>query len=194
MNSPSGKPQWRRLLRLRRQALQPPQRLSAARRAARQAITLLRARRARHVALYLATASELSTAPLLRALLRQGTQVYVPRLVRGNMVFVPITPHTPLRRNAHGIAEPVSTRQRPWRRLDAILLPLLGFDDQGTRLGAGGGYYDRALARPPPFRRPLRVGYAYTVQHTPALPHDPWDVRLHAAVTDQGLWRWRNTG
>jgi len=185
------KAELRPQLRLRRAALSSTQRRDGAERAARNALRLPVLREARHVALYLAYGSELSTAPLLRRLLAAGRKIYVPRLQRTGMRFVRITPQTALRRNRHGIREPVGARQRPVRQLDVILLPLLGFDETGNRLGTGGGYYDRALAPRRPFRRPLLVGYAYALQQQPRLPRDPWDVRLDAAITDKGITRWR---
>jgi 5-formyltetrahydrofolate cyclo-ligase len=153
----------------------------------------LRALRAasRRVALYLAVRSELGTAPLLAALLRRGVHLYLPRLAPAGMQFVRIHRHSPLRPNGHGIRQPLRGPRCSARRLDVILLPLVAFDRRGTRLGAGGGHYDRALARRPPYRRPLRVGYAYALQCCDELPREPWDVRLDAVITDRGVWRWR---
>ncbi len=70
-----------------------------------------------------------------------------------------------------------------------MVLPVLGFDAQGRRLGNGGGYYDRALAAPRAARRPLLLGYAYAVQEVPEIPAEPWDVKLDAVVTERGLRR-----
>ncbi|MGH8446644.1 MAG: 5-formyltetrahydrofolate cyclo-ligase, partial [Solimonas sp.] len=68
--------------------------------------------------------------------------------------------------------------------LDAILLPLLGFDAHGNRLGTGGGYYDRWLARPRVAQRPRYLGYAYALQQIERVPREPWDVRLDAVITE----------
>jgi len=71
--------------------------------------------------------------------------------------------------------------------MDVLLLPLLGFDSQGTRLGQGGGYYDRALSH---CRfRPYRIGLGYAAQQVQTLPHEPWDQRLDAVITERGLQR-----
>ena len=72
-----------------------------------------------------------------------------------------------------------------------VLLPLLGFDAAGRRLGNGGGYYDRALAGVRPGGRPLLLGYAYAAQELTEVPAEPWDVRLDAVVTERGLRRLR---
>lgn len=65
---------------------------------------------------------------------------------------------------------------------DVILTPLVGFDRRGNRLGQGGGHYDRAFAACP---RAWRVGVAWSVQEVDRLVPDPWDVPLHAVITEQ---------
>lgn len=68
---------------------------------------------------------------------------------------------------------------------DLVMMPLLGFDASGTRLGYGGGYYDRTLASLS--RRPRLVGFAFDVQqfdHVPRLAHD---IPLDAVVTETGI-------
>ena len=64
------------------------------------------------------------------------------------MVFQRIEPSERLRRNRFGIFEPVirTARQRRVWALDLLLMPLVGFDGNGGRLGMGGGFYDRSLA------------------------------------------------
>ncbi len=68
---------------------------------------------------------------------------------------------------------------------DLVLLPLLGFDDSGTRLGYGGGFYDRTLAALPV--RPRLVGLAFAAQHLAAIPRDQHDIPLDAVVTEDGV-------
>lgn len=68
---------------------------------------------------------------------------------------------------------------------DLILVPLLGFDAQGTRLGYGGGYYDRTIATLA--KKPLLVGLAFAAQEMPDIPHETHDVPLDAVVTEEGV-------
>lgn len=184
-----GKSPLRRSLRLQRAALPPRARIDAAERCARHALRALAARQVRDVALYLAYQSELSTAPLIDVLLRRGVRVYVPRLVGGGMRMIELRSDTRLRRNRHGIAEPCGTAHARLRQLDAIVLPLTGFDADGHRLGTGGGYYDRFLAGLRGRRKPWLLGYAYALQQCERVPADPWDLRLHAVCTERGLRR-----
>ncbi len=182
----------RRELRLRRAAIGAAARRAASELAATHALVALRARRCRHIAVYLSAGSELDTAPLIAALHAAGLRVFVPLVLpRQTLGFVGLRPDTRLRRGSLGIAEPVLRRPLIRRRqLDAVLMPLVGFDGQGFRLGAGGGYYDRWLARPRIGRKPLLLGYAYACQRVECLPRDPWDRRMDAVITEQGMLRW----
>ena len=186
----SAKAQLRQQLRTQRARLPASTRAAAARKAARHAERMLRRCQARHVAVYLSFKDELDTGPLLERLQRKSRhifQIYVPKLRGNRMVFVALKRGVALRRNRFGIAEPVTSQRA--HRLDAMVLPLLGFDRSGQRLGQGGGYYDRALARPRTYRRPLRLGYAYALQEIVAVPAGSHDARMDVVITERGaLW------
>lgn len=185
------KSELRKSLRRRRIAIGQAQRNHCARRATLQLLRWRRLRQARNIAVYLSARSELSTAILIERLLHQGRKLWAP--VTGpssTMRFVPLRRGGKLRRGPLGLLQPACTRaRRGAQRIDLILLPLLGFDVQGHRLGNGGGYYDRALAGPRAGRRPLLVGYAYAAQEVEIVPAEAWDVRLDAVVTEDGIRR-----
>lgn len=67
--------------------------------------------------------------------------------------------------------------------VQVMLVPLVAFDEQGHRIGHGRGYYDRALARIPPEKRPRLIGLAYEFQRLEAWLPDPWDIPLDLIVT-----------
>ncbi len=73
--------------------------------------------------------------------------------------------------------------------VDAVLVPGLGFDAAGGRLGRGGGHYDRLLAE----LRPdcVRIGLCFHGQLLDRVPSDPWDQPVDWIVTERGLWRGR---
>lgn len=75
--------------------------------------------------------------------------------------------------------------EAPRAQPDVILMPLLGFDKHGTRLGYGGGYYDRTLASLP--RRPRLIGFAFALQEVDYIPREAHDVPLDAIVTEEGV-------
>ncbi len=121
-----------------------------------------------------------------------GKRTYLPVLHGRRLWFLPYDSETPLARNRFGILEPdVSPkRRRALEALDMVLVPLVAFDEQGNRLGMGGGYYDRTFAYLLGRRRwtrPLLVGVAYEFQCSAALPTRPWDVPLQAVATERGL-------
>jgi len=68
---------------------------------------------------------------------------------------------------------------------DVVIVPLLGFDAEGTRLGYGGGYYDRTLAGMK--KRPRLIGFAFAAQELPQIPREPHDLPLDAIVTETGI-------
>ncbi|UUD62755.1 5-formyltetrahydrofolate cyclo-ligase [Pseudomonas seleniipraecipitans] len=153
-------------------------------------------RRARHVALYLANDGEIDPHLLIAAAHAHGKQVYLPVLKswpRTSMVFQRINAHEKLARNRFGIPEPRrdSKRQRKVWALDLILLPLVGFDSHGGRLGMGGGFYDRSLgyrARRKNWHKPTLLGLAHGCQQVDRLSMASWDIPLDGTVTDQGWY------
>jgi 5-formyltetrahydrofolate cyclo-ligase len=89
---------------------------------------------------------------------------------------------TPLYEAGFGTLAP--SELAPQVEPDVILMPLLGFDARGTRLGYGGGYYDRTLEKLS--KRPRLVGVAFAVQELDHIPREAHDVPLDVIVTEQG--------
>ena len=113
---------------------------------------------------------------------------------KGHLLFLSYTPHSQLVKNKYNIEEPVLSCENviPVRQCDVILMPLVGFDVSGNRLGMGGGYYDRTLSftqreqdahSPSGGKAPKLVGIAHDIQEVDTLPIAPWDVPLDAIVT-----------
>ncbi|RZU99576.1 5-formyltetrahydrofolate cyclo-ligase [Spiribacter vilamensis] len=180
----------RRELRARRRRIRGRAARKAAETAAHRVTRLPPWRRARHVALYLATDGEIDTTPLLHAAWRAGKRVYLPVIQSSQrLVFRRYGPTTPLVTGRYGIRMPARPDAPvcPVAALDVLIMPLVGFDAAGHRLGRGGGFYDRTLAGRGRGRRPLRVGLAHAGQQHPAIPHDPWDERLDRVVTDHTI-------
>lgn len=183
----------RRQLRLARRALSPAQQRAAASGLYRQLAQHPLFRRARHLALYLPNDGEIDPRPLLRAAQRRGKATYLPVLnpwPRTRMVFQRVRAGEPLVRNRFGILEPrlIHGRLRKVWALDLVLMPLVGFDQQGGRLGMGGGFYDRSLAyraRRKNGHKPTLLGLAHECQKVDRLALASWDVPLRATVTDR---------
>ena len=156
--------------------------------------------KARHIALYLPVRGEADPRKLRQYALPHQ-RFYLPVLApcrRGALWFVRWDEQTRFRQNRFRIPEPFAHyhQQRTARALDLIITPLLGFDATGTRMGMGGGFYDRTFAfkrfAKPYRQRPLLVGYAFDFQKVNGLTRQPWDVALDAVVTESGLQYFRH--
>jgi len=175
---------------------------AAQRREAERAITRLVLRRrlirpGTNVALYVATRGEVDVGALVRHAWRIGARVYLPRVTsvrRKRMAFVPWAPGTRLARSRrYGLLEPegpAGDRGFALLRLDLAIVPMLGFDARGHRLGMGAGFYDRALAarrgdERRAWRRPKLVGVAFACQQLAALDASPWDVAVDRVATER---------
>jgi 5-formyltetrahydrofolate cyclo-ligase len=65
-----------------------------------------------------------------------------------------------------------------------LLVPLVGFDSAGYRLGYGGGYYDRTLAAPE--KRPRLIGVGFELGRLPTIHPQPHDIPLDVIITEVG--------
>jgi len=190
------KPELRRALRARRRALPAHLRAAAADALAVRAAALRIFRVARRISFYLANDNEIDPLALMARAQARGKQCYLPVLSRINgdrLWFAPLRRDTRLRANRFGIPEPVVLPRELVRAaaLDLILVPLVGFDVDGNRLGMGGGFYDRSLdflRGREYWRKPHLVGLAYDFQRVDTLPVNDWDVALTAVVTDHASY------
>lgn len=172
-------------MRARRRALAPFRRRLANQAITRRIAALAAFRHARNVALYWPADGEPDIRALAKLAWRHHKQVLLPVVaLRGTMHFVAWAPGAKLRRNRYGIPEPAVRRRRTAAtRIDLVVMPLVAFDARGNRLGMGGGYYDRALARRG--RQTTLLGAAFSFQQAPAVPAQPWDIPLDIIVTER---------
>lgn len=126
---------------------------------------------------YLSYSSELSTEPLIDKLENMGVSVYAPRVEGEEMTAVRYGDDFVI--SGQGIREPVGERFDG--DIDIVILPLLAVDEQGNRLGYGGGYYDRYLAK---HTSSLKIGYCFDFQMLKSVPREETDVALNMVVTD----------
>lgn len=99
------------------------------------------------------------------------------------------TAETHLVPNRFGIPEPQQgpAHKLPTHLLDVVLMPLVGFDRAGSRLGMGGGFYDTTFAfkQQNPKGKPLLIGLAHSCQEVDSLQADNWDIPLGAIATEK---------
>lgn len=183
----SLKPELRQQLRARRRSLTAQQHELAATALAEQVAGLPQWQRAQRIALYLDADGEIATRALTELARREGKQIYLP-VVRSeeDMVFALWDTDCVLQKNRYDIPEPDVTAQRcAAALLDILFLPLVAWDLHGTRLGMGGGFYDRALEG---VTGPLLVGLAFDFQQQAALPREEWDVPVDFVATETTLY------
>lgn len=192
------RPDLRARMRDRRRSLTPRQSALASVAISERLLRLPAFRRARSVAAYWPIDGEVDVREVLLTAHARGSATLLPVLDRrrqGVMRFVPWRPGLPLVRNRFGIPEPAAATRRfqPALSIDLVIAPLVAFDDNGHRLGLGGGYYDRAFARTRQRRRPWSslVGVAYEHQRVNDLEVAPWDVTLSDVVTERQRYRCR---
>ena len=146
-------------------------------------------RNATHIGMYAALNGEINLMELMQ---HHDKIFYYPVMTKQKTLsFFPVTPDTVFCKNHVGIAEPhiESASAIMPEQLDIMFLPLVAFDEYGTRLGMGGGYYDRALAN---HRPTWLIGVAYECQRHTYIERDPWDIPLAAIITERTIY-WSTT-
>lgn len=141
-----------------------------------------------HIGLYWDNFGELPIFGLLSWCQHDGHQPCLP-VVRGNrLVFCPIRPKNTaifwsnrLPKKAHllGMNEPIARTFLTSDGMDAIFCPLVAVNQQGKRIGMGGGFYDRTLAT----YQGLKIGWCYDFQYTDTLSTEAWDIAMDWIVT-----------
>ncbi|PKL64810.1 MAG: 5-formyltetrahydrofolate cyclo-ligase [Methanomicrobiales archaeon HGW-Methanomicrobiales-3] len=175
----------RQILRDRKAALTPAERLEKSTKICRHVMEKIR--EGETVLAYTSKELEVNTTPLIDALLENKNPVVVPIIqkedislrlsyIRTRAVLVPST---------FGVPEPIGSEipAQPGH-ITTILLPMLGFDRTGARIGYGAGYYDRFLEKNPDLKK---VGIAFACQEIERLPVDANDIRMDIIITEDGV-------
>jgi 5-formyltetrahydrofolate cyclo-ligase len=128
--------------------------------------------RARTVALYASLGDEVPLEPVERWCVERGKRVVYPVVVGPELELAP---------------DATRPERVPAGEVDLFLVPGQVFDRARRRLGRGGGHYDRLLAQRG--ANAVLVGICYADRVIDELPEDPWDVRMHAVVTEREVLR-----
>ena len=131
---------------------------------------------------------EVFTRELLERLCLERKEVFLPYIERGRLVSARYF-------SAHGLTESGNGPPLPYPlilsdeyRFDAVIVPLVGFDRKGGRIGYGKGWYDRFFeALSSRGIRPIRIGLAFASQELSSVPSDSWDELLDMVVTEREI-------
>ena len=132
---------------------------------------------ARSLSTYLALPSEVETRPLLKEARGRGKKVYVPWVdpEKKRIWMIGFEDIKELKPGLYGILEPVFDPKRVGdpASFELIIVPGIGFDREGGRLGRGGGYYDRFLKEA---RQAYKIGLAFECQIVERVPRESGDI------------------
>jgi len=183
-------------IRIKRQSLSKTEQSKASADLFIQLISHEKINQAEHIAIYLANDSELDALPFVHWCWQNNKSVYLPVIhpfCKGQLLFLKYDQNTKMQTNQYGISEPKLdvTAIKLVKELDIIFTPLVAFDKQGNRLGMGGGFYDRTLARwfqdyqTNTLTKPYPIGLAHDCQHVLEVPCELWDVPLPEIFTPE---------
>lgn len=170
----------------RRSSQPDAERMALSRRIQEKILALPVIAQAREVLLYAPVRGEVDTSLLRDALWERGVRVLLPRCrphEAGCLDLHRVTCVEELRPGKYGIPEPdpavcdLIEAAAP----NAVVVPGVAFDRTGARLGMGGGFYDRLLARMP---EAAAIAPAFGFQLLDEVPYDAWDRRMHFIVTE----------
>ena len=172
-------------IKLKRQEASMLQVLELSARISERIIAMPEYRAAKRIFCYYALSMEVQTAGLIREMLREGKEVYLPVTGKDNSIkAVRLSRPEALHKGAFRVMEPDGDEEIDPAGLDLILTPGLAFDRAGGRIGYGAGCFDRFLPR----CRGLIVGLALEMQMVERVPMEPHDVFMHRIVTEDAVY------
>lgn len=177
------------MLLQQRTALVPDEWRSSSLRAQQRLLELEEYKRASSIALYAPFSNEVDTLLIADTALKEGKQVLYPLVLGADMSFRVVEALQMLRPGRFGIMEPAPDAALPAENYAGLLVvPGVGFDHCGHRIGFGKGYYDRYLGSLD--GNVCLVGLCHEFQLLEAaLPAEPHDVRMDMVVTDMRVIR-----
>lgn len=144
------------------------------------------------ILVFLSLPTEIETSPLVLRAWQDRKRVLAPKVSWSQRRMVPMEIRSlteDLTISQMGIREPISGIPFPISTIDLVIVPGLGFDEYGNRVGRGRGFYDRFLAHPE--FRGIPCAMAFEEQMTPSVPVGPLDRHIDMLVTDEKVRRFK---
>ncbi|WP_180102625.1 5-formyltetrahydrofolate cyclo-ligase [Acinetobacter sp. YH12126] len=178
----------RKQLRKQRRSLNLWTQRQAEQQVLQRLVRLSHFQRSQHIGVYLHAFGEIHTQKIIHYCFAHQKHVYLPMICNMNqqLVWVEISRHQYIsKRFSHhplGMKEPMASRGKHVSHLDLLIMPLLACDKYGTRIGMGGGFYDKTLATA--HSTPYRLGLGYDFQLIQdSLVREAWDQPLDGFIS-----------
>ncbi len=125
----------------------------------------------------------------LSRLIQQSSRLYLPVVkTKNTMQFNQFRSFHDLTKNKYGILEPQNTPSIKLQELELCFVPLVAFDRKGSRVGMGGGFYDRYFEFNRCQQKPtILVGIAYDFQEDDTIQSQPWDIPMDMIITNKEI-------
>jgi len=139
---------------------------------------------------YLSLAKEVNTQFILEAIrnVNSSIKICVPIISGQGLIHSFITPRTSFIKNLYGIPEPRQIKPVDTKLINLVIIPVLGFDSSGNRLGYGKGYYDKFLSKLT--SNTTKVGLSFQINHIKEeIPAEQYDVPLDYVLTEERTYK-----
>ena len=139
------------------------------------------------IAIYFPINSEFDTFQLMKTLFYDGKEICLPLVIKKDLplIFREWTPETKMRRSSFNIPIPITDNEL---LPDLVIAPLISYDQQGVRLGYGGGFYDRTIANLRKKMSVLYLGIAFPEQKSYVnIPKENHDIILDGVIDSFGV-------
>lgn len=125
--------------------------------------------------------NEVETSLIINHLLNNNKNVYLPKIVNEAMVTIKYTKSTILKKGTFNIYEPIGNEEDISNFI--CIVPLVGVDTKGNRIGQGKGFYDKFLKN----KKCIKIGICYDFQLIESIHSDPYDVPLDLVITEKQI-------
>ena len=186
----------RKQLRSLRRGLDQNAQSQAAKGLLQQFLSANQLKECQRIAIYIANDGEIDPVEVQNWIWQQGKECYLPIVIqeqKNSLVFAPVYPDSQFTVNKFGILEPDYDSKQIIQasELDLVLLPLVGFDASGNRIGMGGGFYDTTFefVKAQQISKPLMMGIAHELQRVKEISAESWDIPLSTVITDRQVYQ-----
>jgi 5-formyltetrahydrofolate cyclo-ligase len=141
-------------------------------------------KKAKTVMFFVSFGKEIYTHDMVQEALKgKDKTIVVPKIVDFEVVPCIIENFSRLQRSNYGILEPIEVNEADLHKIDIILVPGIGFDKKGYRIGFGKGYYDKFLKK----IEALKIGLCMDFEIIENIPYNEWDVPMDIVMSEKQI-------